>query len=99
VGIDVKVVTEAWNAITAAYPEMAAMIVSSDTEKGKALAYAGVPACLLPKISAQQWIACAMVELGGKGGGKPGSAQGQGPNVDKVPAAIAASTSFAEEKL
>lgn len=37
--------------------------------------------------------------LGGKGGGKPTSAQGQGPAVEKVPEAVAAAEAFAKLKL
>lgn len=37
--------------------------------------------------------------LGGKGGGKPSSAQGQGPNIDRVPEAIKVANEFASAKL
>ncbi len=40
-----------------------------------------------------------MQVLGGKGGGKPTGAQGQGPNVDKVQEAMDKARELAEERL
>jgi alanyl-tRNA synthetase len=46
-----------------------------------------------------EWVGSALTELGGKGGGKGNTAQGQGANIEKVDDAIAAATKFAELKL
>lgn len=44
-------------------------------------------------------MSAALGPLGGKGGGKANSAQGQGPNVDKADEALAAAEAFAALKL
>ena len=49
--------------------------------KGKALVWAGVPADASKALHAGQWASAALGPLGGKGGGKPTNAQGQGPKV------------------
>ena len=67
--------------------------------KGKALAYAGVPDALSKQLNAGEWVKAPLAALGGKGGGKPTTAQGQGPNVDRVPEAIRAAEDFAMLKL
>lgn len=67
--------------------------------KGKALAWAGVPPGLTGKLSAGDWVKAALQLLGGKGGGKPAQAQGQGPNIEKVGAALEAAAQFAASKL
>jgi alanyl-tRNA synthetase len=69
------------------------------SEKGKALVYAGVPAELSKKLPAGEWVKAALDLLGGKGGGKPTSAQGQGPLLQKLPEAIKAATAFADARL
>lgn len=43
--------------------------------QGKALAYAGVPDAIVSKLKANEWVGAALAPLGGKGGGKPASAQ------------------------
>jgi hypothetical protein len=79
--------------------QMAAIFFSVDVEKGKVLVYAGVPAALVAKVKAGEWVATALAVVGGKGGGKPTAAQGQGPDIAKVPEAIMAAAQFAAAKL
>ena len=67
--------------------------------KGKALAWAGVPSSLCKRLSAGDWVKGPLAALGGKGGGKPSSAQGQGPNIDKLPEAMKAAEEFASARL
>ncbi len=67
--------------------------------KGKALAYAGVPDALAKQLNAGEWVKAPLEILGGKGGGKPTTAQGQGPNVEKVPEALRAAEDFAKLKI
>ncbi len=67
-------------------------------EKAKALVYAGVPSELSKKLSAGDWVKAALEVLGGKGGGKPTTAQGQGPLVEKLPEAIKAAAAYADSK-
>ena len=67
--------------------------------KGKVLAYAGVPDALTKRLNAGQWVKEVLAVLGGKGGGKPHTAQGQGIELDKVPAALSAAADFAKQHL
>lgn len=67
--------------------------------KGKALVYAGVPADMVKQIKAGDWLKAALEVLGGKGGGKPTAAQGQGPDIAKLPQALEAAARFASNKL
>lgn len=53
----------------------------------------------LPPTTAGDWVKEALATLGGKGGGKPTSAQGTGPKVGKVDEAMEAATKFAGLKL
>ncbi|KIZ04229.1 alanyl-tRNA synthetase [Monoraphidium neglectum] len=96
VGTDPKALAQAVTAITSKHGDaLAALLISVDAEKGKVLAYAGVPDGLLPKIKAPEWLTAALSVVGGKGGGKPGGAQGQGSDVDKAADAVAAAEAFA----
>ncbi|CAL8468182.1 g7721 [Coccomyxa elongata] len=99
VGLDSKAVLEAWNTIHKKHPNMPVVIITADAAKGKALAYAGVPDSLSKQLNAGEWVKGPLAALGGKGGGKPTTAQGQGPNVEKVPDAIRAAGEFAQLKL
>lgn len=58
-----------------------------------------MPAAVSSKLKAGDWVNAALAVLGGKGGGKPTAAQGQGPNVDKAADALAAAEQFAAMKL
>ena len=63
------------------------------------LAYAGVPDALTKRLHAGQWVKEVLTVLGGKGGGKPHTAQGQGTDLDKMPAALSAAAEFAKQHL
>jgi alanyl-tRNA synthetase len=67
--------------------------------KRKALAYTGVPDALSKRLNAKEWVEAPLAVLGGKGGGKPTTAQGQGSHIDKVPDAMKAAEEFAKLKL
>jgi hypothetical protein len=51
------------------------------------LAYAGCPDSQTAKLKAVDWVNAVLADLGGKGGGKPTTAQGQGTNVSAQHAA------------
>lgn len=99
VGLDPKALTEAWNAISSKHTSMAVLLISTDEQKGKVLAYAGVPDGLVGKIKANEWVSAALQVVGGKGGGKPTAAQGQGGDLSKVPEAMQVALDFAAMKL
>jgi alanyl-tRNA synthetase len=91
-----QALAQAVTAITAKHGDaLAALLISVDKEKGKVMAYAGVPDGLLPKIKAPEWLGAALSVVGGKGGGKPGGAQGQGSDVGRADEAVAAAEKFA----
>jgi alanyl-tRNA synthetase len=58
-----------------------------------------VPDALSAKLKANEWVNAALAVVGGKGGGKPTSAQGQGGEVAKAAEALAAAEQFAAMKL
>ena len=61
--------------------------------------YAGVPADMTQQLKAGDWLKAALEVLGGRGGGKPTTAQGQGTRLDRLPDALAAAERFAGGKL
>lgn len=97
VGLDAKAIQEAWNAIQKKHPSLPVMFVSAGEDK--AMAYAGVPQELSKQLPAGDWVKEALAALGGKGGGKPTTAQGTGPAVEKVGEAISMAEKFASLKL
>ncbi len=99
VGSDMKALIEAWSAISSSHKGLCALMVSVDADNSKVLAYAGVPDALVAKIKANEWVGEALKLLGGKGGGRPTAAQGQGTEVAKVDDALAAATAFVKLKL
>jgi alanyl-tRNA synthetase len=58
-----------------------------------------VPDALSKQLNAKEWVEAPLSVLGGKGGGKPTTAQGQGSNVEKITDAIKAAEEFAKLKL
>ena len=93
---DVKVVEAAMTVLAAALPEAALLVLGA----GKTAAAKGVvPAALQPKLKANEWVNAALQECGGKGGGKPASAQGAARDPSNVKAAEAAARKMAEEAL
>lgn len=59
----------------------------------------GVPAATSAKLKANEWVNSALSLLGGKGGGKPTVAQGQGNEFGKAADALTAAEQFAAMKL
>jgi len=72
---------------------------SLDQGKGRVLVYTGVPADLSKQMPAGAWLKAALDVVGGKGGGKPTNAQGQGPDTDKLPEAMEAAAQYATKTL
>lgn len=89
-------------AAQAAQLPLAVLLLSKDTvnpKKLRTLVTTAVAPELVGKLNASDWARHVSAVLGGKGGGKPEVAQGQGPNVDQTEAAAKAAADFAKEKL
>ena len=92
-GMDVKVLSECAQSI--AGKGLSCALFS--TNDGKALAMCSVPSDVKNKTNeAKNWLDICLKPLGGKGGGKKGSAQGQGPNAGALSEAMDAATAFAK---
>lgn len=63
------------------------------------LAYAAVPEPCQAALGAGDWVKPVLALLGGKGGGRPATAQGQGGDVGKLPEALLAAEQLAALKL
>lgn len=93
-GGDGKLVAKATLSVRACLPSGSVLLVSYDPKKGRVVVSAGGSA-----LSAKEWVAAAVGAVGGKGGGKADSAQGQAKvseeaEVDKV---VAAAEAFAAQ--
>jgi alanyl-tRNA synthetase len=93
---DAKALEGAVNAVVAKRPAEACMLIGA----GKALAaLAVVPKDLEAKISAKDWVNESLTLAGGKGGGKPGRAQGAARDPSKAKEVEAAAKAYATGKL
>ena len=74
---------------------VACALFACDPVKGKAMCYVSVPPAV-EGIDVKGWLDACCGPIGGKGGGgKGGTAQGQGNNTDGLDAAVAAAEAFA----
>ncbi|GIY43516.1 alanine--tRNA ligase, cytoplasmic [Caerostris darwini] len=81
-------------------PETAVMLFTKDTENEKILCMSSVPKAVTSKgLKANEWVQQVSQVIGGKGGGKPESAQATGTNANAVSEAINLAKKFAEMKL
>lgn len=81
-------------------PETAAMFFSIDNETNKVFCLASVPKNAIDKgLKASEWVQSIIELMGGKGGGKPESAQASGNNPKCVDKAIKIAEDFAGLKL
>jgi alanyl-tRNA synthetase len=65
-----------------------AVVVLASAEGGKATLIAGVTADLVARFKAGDLIRELAVQVGGKGGGRPDTAQGGGSQPENIPAAL-----------
>lgn len=81
-------------------PETSAMFVSVDKESRKIFALTAVPKSAIGKgLKANEWVQHVSQVMGGKGGGKPESAQASGPNYDRIDEVLELAKKFAATKL
>ena len=93
---DAKALEGAMTSVVAKKPDVAVMLIGA----GKtAAALAVVPKAMEEKLSAKDWVNEALQTCGGKGGGKPGRAQGAARDPSNVTAAETAAKAFAASKL
>jgi len=86
--------------VKALSPETAAMFLSTDSDTGKILAMAQCSKNTVTKgLKANDWCNSILSLIGGKGGGKPESAQASGSNVSSLNTALETAEKFAMEKL
>ncbi|KAL7530472.1 hypothetical protein ACHAXR_004724 [Thalassiosira sp. AJA248-18] len=98
IGADSKASQKVIKAVQKIAPGLAFMGVSEEEvgSGGKVLCFAIVPDALVKEtgLKANVWLKDVLDSVGGRGGGKPGSAQGQVPKCDDVEAVIAKAESF-----
>jgi len=103
IGADSKASQRVMNTVKSEAPELAFMGVSEEEpgSGGKVLAFAFVPDSLVEStgLKANEWIEASLEKVGGRGGGKPGNAQGQAKECPDVAAIIAAANHFADAKV
>ncbi|GFX50064.1 alanine--tRNA ligase, cytoplasmic [Trichonephila clavipes] len=81
-------------------PDTAVMLFTKDTENEKILCMSSVPQSVTSKgLKAYEWVQQVTEVIGGKGGGKPESAQATGTNTTAVSEAMNLAKKFAELKL
>jgi len=83
------------------FPDTAVLLLSPDTPKKKVVIVARVPPPLLASkaLKANEWASDAAAAVGGKGGGRPETAQGTGNDISKIDEAVAKASKFAASKL
>ena len=96
-----KALEECMKKFKSELPQTAVLLLSTGEveNKQRISCYAQVPKEFVQEIKANNWLKQVMGVVGGKGGGKDTVAQGTGPNVEAIDAAIQAATSFAREAL
>jgi alanyl-tRNA synthetase len=102
IGADSKASQQVINSVKKIAPDMAFMGLSEEEpgSGGKLMAFALVPESLLESgLKADEWVQGTLEVCGGRGGGKPSSAQGQAPNCSDVEAVMIAAKSFADSKV
>lgn len=84
-GSDRSALEAAVSTISKAVPNKAVMVLSPDEDAGKVSVMATVSELMIGKgLKAGDWIRETTSIMGGKGGGRPNSAQGSGSEIDKI---------------
>ncbi|MBL0920836.1 MAG: alanine--tRNA ligase [Phycisphaerales bacterium] len=90
----------ALDAVRAKRDQSAVMLLGVDVESKKVTIVAGVPQSLVGRgLKAGEWVKAASEACGGKGGGRPDSAQGGGTQPERVDEAVRAATDYAASKM
>jgi alanyl-tRNA synthetase len=102
VGSNVIALTNAIKAIRAKHPHLAVLLLSTEEVKGKGkitIVTQVSDDLVAAGLKANEWAGAVAALLGGKGGGKPQTAQGSGSDMSKVSDALSLARSFVNEKL
>ncbi|XP_076283267.1 alanine--tRNA ligase, cytoplasmic isoform X1 [Lasioglossum baleicum] len=95
-----KALDSALKKIKAISPETSALLVSVDPDAKKIFALSASSKSAINKgLKANEWIQAIAPLMGGKGGGKPESAQASGPNISCLNKLIHTAKNFANLKL
>jgi len=100
IGADSKASQKVMNAVKKAAPDMAFMGISEEEagSGGKVLAFSTIPDALVEAgFKADNWVRATLEICGGRGGGKPGNAQGQAKECSDIDAVISAANAYADE--
>ena len=103
IGADSKASQKVIKAVQKIAPDLAFMGISEEEagSGGKILCFAIVPENVMNDtgLKANEWLKDVLDFAGGRGGGKPGSAQGQAPECDDVEAVMAKAQSYATDSI
>jgi alanyl-tRNA synthetase len=102
ISADSKASQRVMNAVKDLAPDIAFLGLSEEEpgSGGKLMAFASVPESLVGAgLRADEWVRAALDSCGGRGGGRPGNAQGQAKECEDVTSVLAAGNAFAESKL
>lgn len=95
-----KAIDAALKQVKTMNPETSALFVSVDEDSKKIFCLSAVSKSGVDKgLKANEWVAHISSVMGGKGGGKPESAQASGPNYDKVDEVLQLAKKFVATKL
>jgi len=81
------------------FKDLAIALLSADKEKNTVIVASNVPKSLHPKLQANDWAKETIGLLGGKGGGKPDTAQGSGKDASRLDEAVNFAKSYASSRL
>ena len=99
-GADRDALFAAMDAIRGRNPDTAVLLVSADEEAGKVMIVARVPESLIDRgLKAGDWVRAAAEACGGRGGGRPDSAQAGGKDTSRADDAVEAARSLATRVL
>jgi alanyl-tRNA synthetase len=102
IGADGKAAQKVLNTVKSLAPDMAFLGISEEDtgSGGKVMAFSAVPDALVEQgFKADAWIQMALESCGGRGGGKPGNAQGQAKECDNVEQLFKDADAFAQTTL
>ncbi|XP_054722603.1 alanine--tRNA ligase, cytoplasmic-like [Uloborus diversus] len=99
-GFNAKALDGALKQVKLHSPDTAAMFFTRDAESDKVLCMSYVPQAATSRgLKANEWVQRVSEAIGGKGGGKPDSAQATGTGAASLPEAMGLAHKFAEMKL